>query len=271
MSRRGLKAADAGLALLIVAVSAVAFIIDLLSGQTLKSGPRVVVGLLFAVGTAGLWLVLFYRQDRVEQEPKHLVATVAAVAALAAAAVAEPLTRLAPRLDPPARWLVAVLVIAMLREFTKYLVVRLVAVPTKNVNERADGVIYGTAAGLGYAVAMNVTFVVSAGGADVAPGFALMTAITLIHAALGGLVGYLVARDQLELVPPWWLPVGLLVAATVDAAFFEARLALVSAADSAGATGAFGSWLVVGLALAVAAAIAVLLIRRMQAEEATGS
>jgi len=266
--RRGLRAADGGLVVLIVAVSALALIMDAFSSQTLRSGPRVVVGLLFAVGTAALWLVLFYRQDRLEQEPKHLVATVAVVAALGAAAISEPLIRLAPIPDGPARLLVGVLVAGMVREFTKYLSVRLVAVPSHNVNERADGVIYGTAAGLGYALAMSTTFVISTGGADVAPGFAFITATMLVHAALGGLVGYLVARDHLESVPVWWLPVGLLVTAAIDVAFFEARAALAGAVTTPGASGMLASWLGMGLALATATAITIALMGAMRQEEA---
>lgn len=268
--RRALRAADWGLVLAIVAATVLAFLIDAVTDQRLRPIPLVVVGSLFAVVPAWLWLVLFYRQDRVEPEPKHMVGSVLVVTALAAAAVSEPLVRAAPLPDGPVRLLVLVFVVGILREFTKYLGVRLIPVLTGDMNERADGVIYGTAAGLGYAVALNVAFVIEAGGAALAPGFAWMTAITLVHAALGGLVGYLVARDHLESTPVWWLPLGLVAAAVVDAGFLEARFALVSSVSGAGGDGILAPLVGVGLALLSAALITVSLIAVMSREEARG-
>lgn len=265
--RRGLRSADWLLLVLILGLSLAAFLLDAMTDQRLRPGPRIVVGLLFAIGTALVWLALFYRQDRVEPEPKHLVGTVTLVSALAAGAVAEPLAGLAPIPEGPLRWVVAVLAVGVLRELTKLVSVWLVALPANEIGERADGIVYGTAAGLGYAVAVNIRFVVEAGGADVATGFTWMGAVTLLHAALGGLIGYLLARDQLEPVARWHLPVGLLVAGVVDVAFFEARASLAGAVATPGSTGAFASWLGVGMAVVLALLIGFLLIRAMHREE----
>ena len=51
-----------------------------------------------------------------------------------------------------------------------YLAVRLSVYHSDEFDEWTDGILYGTAAGLGYATILNIDFIVSSGGADLGPG-----------------------------------------------------------------------------------------------------
>src|SRR6188472_1203645 len=45
-------------------------------GDNLEGVPLILLGLAFSTIPALIWLYLFYRLDRLEAEPKHLVSTV---------------------------------------------------------------------------------------------------------------------------------------------------------------------------------------------------
>jgi RsiW-degrading membrane proteinase PrsW (M82 family) len=124
-------------------------------------------GVFLALVPAAIWLVFFYMQDRVEPEPKHFVLGIFGLGALLASAVGIPLVE---NIFRTSHWLYAdtlttilggILVVGFTQEFLKYAAVRFSIYHSDEFDEPTDGVIYATAAGLGYATVLNIQFVVS--------------------------------------------------------------------------------------------------------------
>src|SRR5207253_630179 len=117
----------------------------------------VAVGAVVAVIPAAIWLVLFYRHDRLEPEPAGLVVELFLLGALLAAAVGIPLVR---DVFGVGSWLGAglavqlagnILIVGFVPIALVYLAVRLSVYHSDEFDEWTDGILYGTAAGLGYA------------------------------------------------------------------------------------------------------------------------
>jgi len=115
-------------------------------------------------------------------------------------------------------------------------------------DEETDGVVYATAVGIGFAMVLNIAFVVNSGGVALGSGAIRIVLTTLAHAAFAGIIGYFLGRQKFEKRPLWWMPAGLLLAAGVNSLFFFFRGMLSSGSIQAGG-GAANPWL--GLILAV--------------------
>jgi RsiW-degrading membrane proteinase PrsW (M82 family) len=189
----------------------------------------IVVGILLALVLAGLWLVFFYLQDRFEPEPKSEVVRIFVIGLALAGAFGLPLVQQVFRLpewqyrDLTATILGAIFIAGAVEAFIIYTTVRYFIYHTSQFNERTDGVIYGVAAGLGYATALNVQFILSGSGAAIGAGTVYMAGVTLAHAAFGGVLGYFLGRAKLEHEPVWWLPFGLLLTAVLIGLFHMLR------------------------------------------------
>src|SRR5512133_1771419 len=128
------------------------------------------IGIVLALIPAALWLVFFYAQDANEPEPRAYVIAVAVLGALLAAAVGQPLINDVFRTstwigrDAATEILGSILVVGFTQEFLKYAAVRFSIYYSSEFDQRVDGVIYGTAAGIGYAVYLNIASVAAAGG-----------------------------------------------------------------------------------------------------------
>src|SRR5690606_11624478 len=107
--------------------------------------------------------------------------------------------------------------------FIIFATVRYFIFDSSEFDERTDGVIYGTAAGLGYATALNLQFILSNGGAALGSGEIFVAEVALAHAAFGGLLGYFLGRAKLEQEPVWWLPLGLVLASLLNGLFLILR------------------------------------------------
>jgi RsiW-degrading membrane proteinase PrsW (M82 family) len=182
-------------------------------------------GVVLALVPAALWLAFFYQQDRLEPEPKGYVLGVFVLGGLLAQALSLPLLQ---DLFQVARWLGddplvtvlgAVLVIGLTQEFLKYAAVRYSVYPLPEFDQRLDGVVYGTAAGLGFATVLNVHYVISSGGVDLQVGVIRIVVTTLAQASFSGLSGYFLGRAKFEAEPVWWLPGGVMLAALLNGLF----------------------------------------------------
>jgi RsiW-degrading membrane proteinase PrsW (M82 family) len=145
-----------------------------------------------------LWLIYFYLRDIHEPEPTHYVVGVFLLGALVAAPISTFVTDAlfkVPRWGLLPRWgltevVAAFLIVAPVQEVSKYLVVRYTVYLSAEFDEPMDGIVYMTAAGLGFATALNIQQMTRA------PQVALTTAainavtVTLAHASLSGVVGY---------------------------------------------------------------------------------
>jgi RsiW-degrading membrane proteinase PrsW (M82 family) len=218
----------------------------------------ILIGVLMSLIPAGLWMAMFYRRDRYEPEPKGLVLQVFGLGALLAGAVGIPLLRVIFNVDD---WLYTnlwtqllggILVVGFSQEFLKYLAVRASVYNLEEFDERTDGIIYGTAAGLGYATALNIGLIVGSGGVDLGAGAFRVTIIALAQASFAGVVGYFLATDKFEHRPLWWMPLGLTIAAVLNGLFAYLR-GVVTVGRITSAGGFSNPW--IGLLLAAGMAI----------------
>jgi len=175
-----------------------------------------------------IWLIFFYQQDYAEPEPKRYIIAVFLLGILVANAVAVPVLE---RLFRVQDWLYtnstvqiigSILVIGLIQEFCKYLAVRYSVYRAPEFDERTDGIIYATAAGLGFATMLNFNYILSNGGVDLGVGAIRIVETTLAHASFAGVMGYFLGQARFERTPVYYLPVGLLLAATLNGLFFFA-------------------------------------------------
>lgn len=137
-----------------------------------------------------LWVWFFYRQDRYDKEPVHLVVFtfIAGMLAVVPAAILELPFR--DQLVQPThlfvRFLVAFLVVGLGEEGFKLLAVLFTAFRHRAFNEPVDGIIYAVSASLGFAALENLLYAITF-GIEVAPVRAVVTA--LAHASFGGVAG----------------------------------------------------------------------------------
>jgi RsiW-degrading membrane proteinase PrsW (M82 family) len=221
-NRRGMWLATLALIVgLVVFVAAVFFAAPALR-ETLQGPPLIIAGLLLALVPAAVWLIAFYLQDRVEPEPKQYVLGIFILGVLLAAAVGQPLIQDVFGVNQWARGsfalrlLVGICVVGNIQEFLKYAAVRYSIFRSAEFDERIDGIIYGAAAGLGYATFLNVQYVLQNEGVDLGIGAVRIAVVALAQASFAGVTGYFLGRAKFENRGPFWLPLGLLLAATLN-------------------------------------------------------
>ncbi|MBN1955380.1 MAG: PrsW family intramembrane metalloprotease [Anaerolineae bacterium] len=216
-------------------------------------------GIVLSLIPAIIWLAFFYQQDRLEPEPKGYVLSVFLLGALLAQAVGIPVVqdlfdvRSWLPLTPWTNILGSILVIGFTQEFLKYAAVRYSVYPLAEFDERVDGVIYATAAGLGYATMLNVHYVIAKGGVDLQVGVIRIVVTALAQASFAGLTGYFLGRAKFEDEPVWWLPSGIALAAVLNGLFTYLRGELTTTQLSLSG-GGFNPWIGLILATIVAGA-----------------
>lgn len=235
-----------------------------LIGGVLQGRPLLAAGLLLALVPAMIWLSVFYRQDRLEPEPKRYVLGVFALGAVLAGAIGQPLigsvfqVNLWSGFNIWSRIAAEVLVAGGLQAFLIYSAVRYTVFRNDEFDEQVDGVIYGAAAGLGYATFLNTSYVIAHGGVDLGVGAIHVAVMALAYASIGGLLGYFLGQAKFSDRSMIWLPMGIITAALLDGAMMTA-LSIVSRSGLQ-ATPFRG----LVLAAAIAAVIFVLLFAFMQ-------
>ena len=151
----------------------------------------------------------------------------------------------------------AILVIGFSQEFLKYAAVRFSIYESSEFDERTDGIIYATAAGLGFATVLNISFVVSSGGVNLGMGAVRIILTALAQASFAGITGYFLGRDKLDHKPAWWVPVGISLAAVLNG-LFNYMWGVLKRTGLTTTGGALGGW--GGLVLAIIISVAVTVI-----------
>ena len=223
------------------------------------------VGVALALVPAFIWMAFFYAQDRAEPEPKQYVLAVAILGALLAAAIGQPFINDLVRVphwlghDTLTEILGSILIVGFVQEFLKYAAVRYSVYYSNEFDERVDGVLYGTAAGLGYATFINIATVLNGGGIaanQLGAGIIHMVVVTLEQAALGGFTGYFIARTKFDDEPLWWMPAGLTIAAIVNGLFSwvagEITVSPLTLNTVGASSGGYNPWPALALAAVVA-------------------
>lgn len=254
----------------VVIFAALASLVGRAVGPSLHGWTLALAGVILAVVPAAIWLAVFYQQDRREEQPKRLVAGVFLLGALLAIAVGQPVIRDFFRVQdwlgtsPLTAILGSILVIGFVQEFLKYAAVRYTVFYEPEFDERVDGIIYGAAAGLGYATALNIRYVLDHGGVALAVGAITISVVALAHASFSGIVGYFVGRAKFEKMGPFWLPAGLIVAAALDGVVTY----VVSQVPMLGQGFSYNPWYGLVVAAVIAAAVFAVVfavIRRLNA------
>lgn len=262
--RRGLWWASALLVLGLLAFVALVELILRVMPLQLTGAALVAAGVILALVPALIWLAFFYLQDRAEPEPKGYVLALFALGALLAAAVGLPLVRGVFRLSDwlwQSSWVHfagSILVVGFVQEFLKYAAVRYSVYALPEFDERVDGIIYATAAGLGFATVLNLQYVLESGGVNLQVGVIHMAVVALAQAAFAGITGYFLGRRKFEQVPLWWMPAGLALAALLNGLFTYLRGQVTRTGLDLVSGGGFNPW--PGLLLATAVAVAVLVV-----------
>ncbi len=261
-SRSGVwRSAVVTLVVLLVFVAAVVAIDAALQPQLSGIG-LLAVGVVLALVPAVLWLIFFYLQDRVEPEPVGHVAQMFVIGLALAGAIGVPLSDQIFRTqdwlfrDLGSTLIGAVFVRGAIETFIIYATVRYFMFDSPEFDERTDGVIYGMAAGLGYATATNLQFILGSGGAALGGAEVYVVEAALAYAAFGGLLGYFLGHAKMQRDPIWWLPLGFVITAALNGLFLTLRGQLESGSISIGAQ-AGGLPTLTGLLLAGALAIVV--------------
>lgn len=223
--RRGAWRSNLGLILALVVFVGLVYAVDSFVQPAFTPSTLLLTGVLLAIVPAIIWLGVFYQQDRLEPEPKGFVLGVFVLGALLAAAVGIPLTENVFRVsdwlysDTLTTILGGILVVGFSQEFLKYAAVRYSMYNSAEFDEATDGIVYATAAGLGYATVLNVMFVVQNGGVDLGLGIIRMAVVALAQAGFAGITGYFLGRAKFEHEPIWWMPLGITLAAVANGLF----------------------------------------------------
>lgn len=166
-------------------------------------GP--VTALLLAGIPALLWLGYFYTQDRLEPEPKAYVLGSFVAGAFVAAPAASFLVGLATPAESSLgfsalaaeRWIAAILIVGIAQEACKYVVVRYSLYLSPEFDEPIDGVIYMSAAGIGFATFESYHYLQGIGGQIyLSSGAAQCVVTTLAHASFAGIMGFAMGRAK---------------------------------------------------------------------------
>jgi RsiW-degrading membrane proteinase PrsW (M82 family) len=204
-------------------------------GETLEGIGLVAVGVILALVPAVIWLVVFYVQDRLEPEPKRYVLGVFVLGAVLASTIGQPLINGFFRVNAwagfalPTRIAADILIVGVLQAFLIYAAVRYTIFRSDEFDEPVDGIIYGAAAGLGYATLLNIAYVIDHGGVNLGVGAMRVAVTALAYASFGGVLGYFLGQAKFEDHSPFWLPLGVVVAALLNGAVATA-LSIVSRA-----------------------------------------
>jgi RsiW-degrading membrane proteinase PrsW (M82 family) len=183
-----------------------------------------IFGLFLALVPSALWLWYFYRQDRLEPEPKMYLGLV-----FIAALVLTDFLALRVINDwfqvgewaPTNTWTslgASILINGFILQACMYIAVRLVY-GSSEFDERMDGIVYGTVAGLGVATLLNLRYIVDNEGVALAPGVINVVTTALAQASFGGLMGWFMAEAKFAHRPIWFVPLGFSCAAILNGLF----------------------------------------------------
>jgi RsiW-degrading membrane proteinase PrsW (M82 family) len=218
----------------LVAFVGIAYLAEAITGTHGALRLSSLAALAVAAVPALLWLSYFHAQDRVEPDPRHYVFGVYMLGAFAAGPLSHFLINLATpavplasaSIDPlaPDRLVHSFLVVGMAQELCKYLVVRFSVYLSVDFDEPLDGIIYMTAAGIGFATWSNYHFFL---GLDsqvfLTTGAIHAVVTTMAHACFAGVLGYAMGRAKFTaksaLGRSLTLMIGLLIAAALNGQF----------------------------------------------------
>ncbi len=224
--RKSLRKSNLISFIILIVFVLLAFTVERFVKPSFTATGLLAVGCVMALIPAAVWLIYFYRQDQLCPEPKSMVLSMAVLGALLAGSIGIPLVENVFKVSD---WIYdsvltnilgAILVVGFTQEYLKYAALRFTVFYTSEFDERDDGIIYGTAAGVGFATALNISYIMNTGGALLGVAAVRMVLTVLAQASFAGICGYFLSKEKLDQKQAWWMPLGLVLAAVLNGIFF---------------------------------------------------
>lgn len=155
---------------------------------------------LLAVAPIFIIIIYIYCKDKYEKEPKGLLLLSFLFGAIVSIIITtilylgfDILLPLKDDFSVLQQFVKAFFVVALIEEFSKYIIVRYFAQPRFAFNEPFDGIVYAVMVSMGFAATENVFYVIE-GGYQVA----ILRAFTAVpaHATFGILMGYFMGKAK---------------------------------------------------------------------------
>ncbi len=156
--------------------------------------------ILAAIAPAFIIIIFIYIKDKYEKEPKRVMLYSFLLGAIVSVLFSTILYVLfdffLPLPDDNSiiqQFIKAFFVVALIEEFSKYVIVRYYSQPRKAFNEPFDGIVYAVIVSMGFALVENLIYVFQ-GGWEVA----IIRAFTAVpaHATFGVLMGYFMGKAK---------------------------------------------------------------------------
>ena len=182
-----------------------------------------IISVIIALIPPLLWLSIFYRQDRLNPEPKSCVLKIMLLGALVQKAIYSPIIALVFSgsnngiTTIGSRLIVNIILIAIIQESLKLISVRYSIYPSKEFDEVIDGIIYGSALGLGFAAMTSISNIITSGGAMLTNVTALVVIETFAHASITGLSCYILGVSKYSKFNLLRLPLAVIIASALNA------------------------------------------------------
>jgi len=156
--------------------------------------------LLVSVAPVLIIVLYIYFKDKYEKEPKRLLLYNFLLGAIVSIIITSILyyafdivLPLANKTSVFQQFIKAFFVVALVEEFSKYIIIRYFAQPNKAFNEPFDGIVYSVMVSMGFAATENFFYVLEGGYTT-----ALVRAFTAVpaHATFGILMGYFMGKAK---------------------------------------------------------------------------
>lgn len=179
--------------------------------------------LLLASAPVFIIIIYIYLKDKYEKEPKILLLKSFLFGAILSIITTMIISSLATRVFPITngfsigqQFVKAFIVVALVEEFSKYIIVRYYAQPKKDFNEPFDGIVYAVMVSMGFAFTENLFYVFDGGIST-----ALIRAFTAVpaHATFGIVMGYFMGIAKFSNKKWAYNLTGFLVATTLHGAY----------------------------------------------------
>lgn len=208
--------------LLSLILAIIAIVIDKNSGEeilVISGSYRLLIGLLPVL----FWLVVFYFMDFLEPEPKRFVLGVFVLGVIVANGFVFPLLDRYLNVQEWTRYsstglklILFILIYGFVQEYIKYIILRSTIFNHKEFDERADGLIYGAAIGLGFSLVINFRFLSNIEVFALTPVTIKIITTTLGQACWGAVSGFFLSISKFEHKPLLWVPIGVVIAAILN-------------------------------------------------------
>lgn len=156
--------------------------------------------LLFAIAPIFIIIIYIYIKDKYEKEPKRLLlssflfgAVVSIIITTILYYTIELFLPLNDNFSIIQQFIKAFVVVALVEEFSKYIIVRYYAQPKPEFNEPFDGIVYAVMVSMGFAATENILYVLEGGLST-----AIIRSFTAVpaHATFGILMGYYMGKAK---------------------------------------------------------------------------